>query len=125
MSKAKDVSTLLETLHSDNFNADSEKWFSKLADFNKDEKVPVELTKLANDIKSGTLKPTEKGFEKFSKTVNAALSGVQLSGLKWQIENIRKGKYKREFKKIYGDHSQVSELFSIFKQAALYHDYMR
>ena len=137
MSKAKEVTNLLETItkdgddysltygKSESFNKDSEKWFSKLADLNKGEKIPVELTKLANDIKSGALKPTDKGFEKFSKIVNAALSGVQLSGLKWQIENIRKGKYSREFKKIYGDTSQVSELFSLFKQAALYHDYMR
>jgi hypothetical protein len=125
VSKAKDVTILLETLHSDNFNADSDKWFGKLVDLNKNEKVPAELTKLANDIKKGALKPTEKGFEKFSKIVNASLPGVLLSGLRWQIENIRKGKYSREFKNIFGDTSQVSELFSLFKQAALYHDYMR
>ena len=117
MSKAKEVLNLIEVYvkgsdgdyslkhGKSTFSDDSKKWFDKLADLNKDENLPVELTKLARAIQKGTLQPTEKGFEKFSKIVNDALPGVKLSGLKWQIEQIRKGKYSKEFKKIFGDHS--------------------
>ena len=106
-----------ESVIHEGFSSDSDKWFEILIDDDKFMGDAIMKT-LANQIENGKLKPTESGYEKFkielskSKNVPRELENF--------ISDMDNGKYDSEFKKMYGKHSQVSELFSFFRQGVNY-----
>jgi hypothetical protein len=114
MNKSKKLMKLLE-----DYDSDVNSWFDDLADTD----IP-ELRALAQDIASGKLKPTSEGFNTFKNVIQQVLrsSGEQpaLETLQGMISAIDGGKYKSEFKLKFGDTSQVSNLFSDFRQSVLY-----
>jgi len=101
-------------LHED-FSKESDIWSEKLTDKSDDI-----LKALATKIADGKLKPTEKNYEIFKSEI--AKSKATPKELTDFVKKIDDGEYSSEFKKVYGSHSQVSELFSFFRQAVLYND---
>ncbi len=103
----------------ENFSRESDHWFDLLAD-NSDSLNPS-IKQLAKDIKSGKIKPTVSGFNKFYNELQSLPPNIMIE-LDDFIDKIESGKYKDEFKYKYGNVSQISELFSLFTQAVFYND---
>lgn len=93
------------------FSVDSDKWFDMVADNPaKDDPGAQELDKISRG------KPTKLAFEKFENAIRKTKAPWKKAVLGF-VENMKSGKYKKEFGKFDGEHSQVSELFSLFRQA--------
>jgi hypothetical protein len=100
-------------LKTSNFNSESDKWQELLFQA----VVTGDYVELPMRIVT-QMKPTEVSLLKFKDAV-AKYHAPWVRPLQGFIDNIEFGKYEREFKKMYGTHSQVSELFSSFRQAVL------
>ena len=98
------------------FSSDNEEWYDLVIDHPEGTE---ELLKIAQ------MRPTKRNFLKF-KNVLEQTKGPWQSSLLEFITNMEKGKYKNEFGAFSqdsgGNVSQVSELFSLFRQAAKYYD---
>lgn len=97
----------------EDFSSDTDQWFEEISDLNGSD---VDMVAFAQDIKSGKVKPTESGLKRFCDR----FFEVGYHSLDEQIRKILAREYSGEFRNLYGDHSVVSEFFSLFQQAVMY-----
>ena len=123
-SKRYDLDRRAQRLISEDFNADSDKWFDDLAEVSGDITGPVKaaiLKLVQGPCIEITLNAMEAEVKKLPPKPQKALLA--------QIKAIREDTYKREFKSQFGGHagstqgnSQVSNLFDLIRQAVTYSD---
>jgi len=97
------------------FSGDSDKWVDMIVDEVGAGEAPATLVRL---IKG---KPTKANLEKV-KAELAKAKGYWVRPVQDFIKKMEAETYKSEFKKFDGVHSQVSELFSLLRQALTYNN---
>ncbi len=100
----------------ENFSKDTDDWFDALSA--KPSKDPA-VAALLKIVKG---KPGEGALRKFAAGVAKIKDKKVAKPLQAFVKGITGGKYSKEFKKLVGAHSQTSELFSLFRQAATYNE---
>lgn len=112
----------------ESFNSDIDIWFDPLSDASEKyfegggyPKFEM-LDELAMQIQQKKLKPTQKGFDVLKQAISKLPStDPAYKALQSMFLTITPQSYKKEFKKWEGEHSVLSELFSLFRQAVEYY----
>jgi len=99
------------------FSKDADHWFDPLA---KDSKRVRDIGGVRELARIAGMSPSSKNFQLFRDKTASVRGHAWAAELRDFIGKIERGEYDREFRRKYGDHSQVAGLFDLFRQAYNY-----